>query len=342
MPELSVQMPQGASQPDAAAVTAALSAATGGATSTGHSVGGAGGAAAVAAAVAAVHAHFAENQSNLPSLGSHAAQIVTASGQVMQASTSQLEAIIRRDPAISVELLKLANSPMYRRSSDVSSISDAIVRLGRQQVYSTVASVAARNMFESSTRDLLAVCPDRWRRVQNHCVACAFGTAWLVAQQKVADYEVGFAAGMFHDVGKLMALQSLGRLLLAGGLPFTAQSPAFGEALEQAQTPLGMAALSAWGLPTYLVEVCRCAHVGAEPHSPQAALVECTRLVSALTTLAHDAPADPRDLTAQLAAAQEALQLGDAQMKKITERVLSVSDNATEAVGTPSVHTAKK
>jgi HD-like signal output (HDOD) protein len=334
MPELSVQVPHGPSQPGAAAVTPDLSDATENAKASAQRD--------VAVAVAAVHAHFAANQANLPSLGSHASRIVVASGQVMQASTRQLESIIRSDPAISVELLKLANSPMYRRSCDVASISDAIVRLGRQQVYSTVASVAARSMFEKSTQDLFALYPDRWRRVQNHCVACAFGTAWLVAQQKIADYEVGFAAGMFHDVGKLLALQSLGRLLLTGSLPFASQSPAFGEALEQVQTPLGIASLSAWGLPAYLVEVCRCAHVGADPQSPHANLIACTRLVSALITLAHDAPADARDLTLQLGAAQQALQLGDAEMKKITERVLSVSDHATEAAGAATGPNPKK
>lgn len=60
-----------------------------------------------------------------------------------------LLALIERDPLLSVEVLKLCNSPAFKRSDrDITSLQQALVQLGREQLRKFVTTCLVREMLD--------------------------------------------------------------------------------------------------------------------------------------------------------------------------------------------------
>lgn len=118
-----------------------------------------------------------------------------------ETTSSEIEELIGSDQAISTKLLRVVNSSYFGLPRQVSSIGQAVVILGFQQVRNLVLSVSALSVFTART--------PRAREIQRTCWEHAFGAA--SAAQEVArlkrldqrDQETAFLGGLLHDVGKL-------------------------------------------------------------------------------------------------------------------------------------------
>ena len=111
-----------------------------------------------------------------------------------------LSKVISEDPSIATKVLRLANSAYFRRGKPSRRILDAVVRLGARTVNDIVLGVAAMQMFTDSTGMGAAI--------RDHCVSVG-SLAQFVARRFLPTYEDGlFLAGMLHDLGKLLLLQT--------------------------------------------------------------------------------------------------------------------------------------
>ena len=63
-------------------------------------------------------------------------------------STADLAGLIAADPALTLKLLKVANSPFYRREREVTELQDAIVLLGRKSFQTLVLSLTVFDLFD--------------------------------------------------------------------------------------------------------------------------------------------------------------------------------------------------
>jgi len=145
-----------------------------------------------------------EGLSDLPSLSPVLAHLIATLGRE-DASVADVAAIIRQDPVIAARVLRAANSAAYIGRSPVSSIRDALLRLGLARIR-RLALVAS--LYDAvPVRGTRAAREIFWR----HSLAVAHGSE-IIARHAIAapddlDPESIFLAGLLHDLG-LLVLES--------------------------------------------------------------------------------------------------------------------------------------
>jgi putative nucleotidyltransferase with HDIG domain len=113
---------------------------------------------------------------------------------------------IRNDGAMAGNLLRIANSPLYRARSAIVSLQQAISRLGMQQVREIALAIVCESRvfrvrgFEQELTDLF-----------RHCLATAH-FAQEIARSKRWNVEEAFLAGLLHDIGRPVLLQAVSDL----------------------------------------------------------------------------------------------------------------------------------
>jgi HD-like signal output (HDOD) protein len=107
--------------------------------------------------------------------------------------------LLRMDPALSAEILRVSNSPLYGLSRHVDSVSHAVVVLGGDAVKSLAFTVALGRFTQNFMRH------KGLRRCWDHSVACA-----LIAEDLATfagqSQDRAYTAGLLHDVGRLALL----------------------------------------------------------------------------------------------------------------------------------------
>lgn len=192
---------------------------------------------------------------------------------------------ISRDPGLAADVLAVANSAAFRGVSEVTSVRDAVARLGLQEVGRVASAVSARALLVPSRSGG----GQTSTRLFTRAVAVATAASAAALGVRGARSDQVWLAGLLHDVGLALGGSALHRLESAGGAG--AAGAALDLALEEAHVEIGAAALKAWGLPRYIADVCARHH---EPEVPaQADLVDLhlVRLASALSRLSEPAVA---------------------------------------------------
>ncbi len=107
--------------------------------------------------------------------------------------------LLRMDPALSAEILRVSNSPLYGLSRNVDSVSHAVVVLGGDAVKRLALTVALGRFTQNFMNH------KGLRRCWDHSVACALiaeDLAEFAGQAK----DRAYTAGLLHDVGRLALL----------------------------------------------------------------------------------------------------------------------------------------
>lgn len=104
--------------------------------------------------------------------------------------------LIKLDPSFSAELLRFANSALFGARREVTSLAQAVARLGMDRVKSMATFVALNNMVRSSVRALAL------RKVWVHSVVTAI-IAEEAARVAHLDGEVAYTTGLLHNLGTL-------------------------------------------------------------------------------------------------------------------------------------------
>ena len=107
--------------------------------------------------------------------------------------------LLRVDPALSAEILRVSNSALYGLSRRIDNVSHAIVVLGTEVVKRLALTVALGRFSHSFLRDKsLRICWD-------HSIACAL-VAEELAMAMDQPKDRAYTAGLLHDVGRLALL----------------------------------------------------------------------------------------------------------------------------------------
>ena len=114
-------------------------------------------------------------------------------------AVKEIVKLIRADPALASELMRVVNSPLYGFPARISSIQSAVTMLGLQTVRSFALTVSMKGFLHTALRlDLL-------RRIWRHSLACGILCEELSAACSTSQGgdDRAYTAGLLHDVGRL-------------------------------------------------------------------------------------------------------------------------------------------
>lgn len=165
-------------------------------------------------------------------------------------SFAQLASVIERDSVLSGNVLRLVNSALYGRRGTVSSVRAAVSILGISRLRNFLLGLSVSKLFAR-------VKPPQafdMERFNNHSTAVAILADQLVQKVEASYPEGAFAAGLLHDLGRLMLAMTLPQehaqimeLRRETGRPIEECEL---ELIETTHAELSAAALQRWGLPT--------------------------------------------------------------------------------------------
>lgn len=176
------------------------------------------------------------------------------------AGTAALTRAIERDPALTANVLRLANSAYFGFPRSVASVADAIFRLGTRNVRQLVLATAVSPLQKQAVKGYDLPPGDMLK----HSLAVAVGAETLGRLLDTPACDHLFTAGILHDIGKValgtfVQLDAAPILDLAAneGLPFVeAERRILG--IDHAE--LGAFLADKWNLPAAVVEIVRWHH----------------------------------------------------------------------------------
>jgi HD-like signal output (HDOD) protein len=115
-----------------------------------------------------------------------------------------LSAVVEREPVISLRLVSIANSPVYRGMKESRTIREAIPRLGLKETMSVVMAIAHKSLYETKNPHYRLLMNKLW----GHSIATAFAARLIGQQLKLVDIDLFFLMGLTHDIGKIFLLKA--------------------------------------------------------------------------------------------------------------------------------------
>ncbi|MBX3408113.1 MAG: response regulator [Phycisphaeraceae bacterium] len=129
---------------------------------------------------------------------------------LLKVSSSQdcsMERVVKaasHDHAITLKILKLANSVAYGRGDPVDSLKSAVMRIGLDKIRQAVMNIGLIEQFEGG--HMAVNLPHFWE----HAIGCAVVAGQLAQATGAMDPESAFTAGLLHDVGRVVLMEQLG------------------------------------------------------------------------------------------------------------------------------------
>ncbi|MGQ9916177.1 MAG: HDOD domain-containing protein [Bryobacteraceae bacterium] len=204
-------------------------------------------------------------------------------------SFARLADLIERDTVLSGNVLRLVNSALYGRRGNVSSVRAAVSILGLYKLRNFLLGLSVSRLWSRVKT------PDSWSmaRFNEHAIATALLADRLV-QKLPAEYPEGaFAAGLLHDLGRLMIATALPEEFLR----IRAMRVSSGKLLEQCEytvidsshAELSAAALGKWNLPAPIQKAALYHHHPELDPGRHAAAATLSLVVSVANDLANSA-----------------------------------------------------
>ncbi|QPK62079.1 HDOD domain-containing protein [Methylomonas sp. LL1] len=129
-------------------------------------------------------------------------EIVVTINQILNSAEpnfTELEEVILHDPALTVKLLKLVNSPYYGFTNKIDSVSRAVAMLGLQELKNLVLGVAVTAQFDSISETLVDM-----NTFWYHSVVKGVLAKILAKHFKLNNPERFYIAGLLSSLGQLI------------------------------------------------------------------------------------------------------------------------------------------
>jgi putative nucleotidyltransferase with HDIG domain len=183
-------------------------------------------------------------------------------------SSARIEDLIKYDPGLTANLLKLTNSAYFGLPSRISSVRQAILLLGRKRLLQLVATMCMSGLMKKSVPGYDLPQGGLWR----HSVAVAVAADRLVQFLKISQADEVFTAALLHDIGKMVLgdyvqgdLKSIQEMVTKGFSFDVAEYVVLGTN----HADIGGRILKSWSMPEELV------HAVAWHHDPDQCKESC-------------------------------------------------------------------
>jgi len=172
---------------------------------------------------------------------------------------AEIEEVLRHDPGLTANVLKLANSSYFGIPSKVGSLKQAVLLLGVRRLTQLVIASCVGTVMDKEVAGYDLPPGDLWR----HSVAVSVAAEALVKGKKIAEADNVFTPALLHDLGKLV----LGRFvkekfeaiehIARQGVPFVV---AENMVLGTDHAEIGAQILHQWSFPQDVVNAVRWHH----------------------------------------------------------------------------------
>ena len=133
-------------------------------------------------------------------------QIPLVARKIMQiiedpkSTAGDLERVIQMDQALTVKILKIANSSFYGLLRKVNTLQRAILVVGFKSIKDIAVSTAILSMYRSS--DPASV------KLWEHAIGAGIASRLLSLEFESTETEESFVGGLLHDLGKVLMLKA--------------------------------------------------------------------------------------------------------------------------------------
>jgi HD-like signal output (HDOD) protein len=195
----------------------------------------------------------------------------------------EVAGLIGADAVLASDILRCANSAMYRRGAPVIDLTQALTRIGVQQVTRLLLASGL-----ASHAQALGPLVSLRRMVWIEGLAGA-AVSQELARLRGLRTEDAFTLGLLHDFGKVVAVVGLEKLLEEERIEDRFERAAWEAVVERLHQPLGQVMAARWRLPRLVGEVVAAHHGGGECSDPGllAAVATSDRVVALLLSRAR-------------------------------------------------------
>lgn len=206
---------------------------------------------------------------------------VMALANSMEANFREVDRVVRQDPIVAARVLSVANSPLYRPPSPITSLRAAMMRLGWSVLREILLqAVAEAHLFRNGPRRELA-------SSRLHAIVLAH-VHRHVAQIVGFDAEHAFVCGLLHDLGRPLMLSLLSR----NDAPRLDPNQRT-VLIDRLHCTIGERVARRWALPEVVVRVCR-EHHDADDDASTSGIGVSTIAVCEALVLAAGFASDPQ------------------------------------------------
>jgi putative nucleotidyltransferase with HDIG domain len=184
-----------------------------------------------------------------------------------ETGVDEIEAMLRHDPGLTGNVLKLANSAYFGIPAKVSSVKQGILLLGLRKLIQLVIASCVNSVMDKPVPGYDLPPGNLWR----HSIAVSIAAEALVKDKKNIDAEDVFTPALLHDIGKLILghfikdeLDDIEKIVSEGVAYVVAEDMVLGT--DHAQ--VGAQVLTQWSFPRDVIEAVRWHH---DPDFPEKA-----------------------------------------------------------------------
>lgn len=161
--------------------------------------------------------------------------------------------VIKFDPALTVKLLRAANSAASGPVREISTVKDAVIRMGMSTVVALATSTAVSSRMSVGVLDMKP--GELWR----HSVTAALAVEGIRRLASGAIPPAAMTVALLHDVGKVALAEVLGQVDTDRIIDLVNEQQVPGHTAEQtvlkiSHVELGAIAARAWKLPDIVVD----------------------------------------------------------------------------------------
>jgi putative nucleotidyltransferase with HDIG domain len=117
-----------------------------------------------------------------------------------EVSIQELVDVVKFDPAITANILRIANSAYFGLRREIHSLNQALLLLGTQELLKIIIASGATRLFGNAAPGYFSEQQGLWR----HSVSCALMADLLARELTLAERNMSFTAGILHDIGKIV------------------------------------------------------------------------------------------------------------------------------------------
>jgi putative nucleotidyltransferase with HDIG domain len=182
---------------------------------------------------------------------------------------------INKDQALSIQILRMANSSAYVGRYKSETIKDSVNRLGIKQITNLAMAASQAALHASSIPVVNVMMQSLWQ----HSYACAIGCHSLAistGHRELADQ--AYLAGLLHDIGKLYLLKAMEQISLNNQTKFELDRETLLDVFSDMHIEQGVRIMYYWSIPSVYSNIVANHH--ADHADPNDILLAIVRLVN--------------------------------------------------------------